>query len=116
LRWSALTRYTDDGLLEIDNNNAERALRTVALGRKNYLFAGSNAGGDRAAVLYSLIGSRTGCGGPFTGFCVPELKAALGTVMRDGFGFAGIEVDAVEGGEGVLREVWPACLCSGRPR
>ena len=56
-RWSALTRYTDDGLLEIDNNNAERALRTVALGRKNYLFAGSNAGGDRAAALYSLIGS-----------------------------------------------------------
>ena len=56
-RWSALTRYTGDGLLEIDNNYAERALRTVALGRKNYLFAGSNAGGDRAATLYSLIGS-----------------------------------------------------------
>jgi len=56
-RWSALTRYTDDGLLEIDNNPAERALRAVALGRKNYLFAGSNAGGDRAAALYSLIGS-----------------------------------------------------------
>lgn len=47
----------DDGLLEIDNNPAERALRAVALGRKNYLFAGSNAGGDRAAALYSLIGS-----------------------------------------------------------
>jgi transposase len=56
-RWSALTRYIDDGLLEIDNNAAERALRAVALGRKNYLFAGSNAGGDRAAALYSLIGS-----------------------------------------------------------
>ena len=56
-RWSALTRYIDDGLLEIDNNPAERALRAVALGRKNYLFAGSNAGGDRAAALYSLIGS-----------------------------------------------------------
>lgn len=56
-RWPALTRYVDDGLLEIDNNIAERALRTVALGRKNYLFAGSDAGGERAALIYSLIGS-----------------------------------------------------------
>ena len=55
--WRALTRYLDDGLLEIDNNSAERALRCVALGRKNYLFAGSNSGGERAAALYSLIGS-----------------------------------------------------------
>ena len=38
-RWRALTRYTDDGLLEIDNSAAERALRAVALGRKNYFFA-----------------------------------------------------------------------------
>jgi transposase len=56
-RWPALTRYVDDGLLEIDNNAAERALRTIALGRKNYLFAGSDAGGQRAALVYSLIGS-----------------------------------------------------------
>src|SRR4051794_38309417 len=56
-RWAALTRYCDDGTLEIDNNAAERALRAVALGRKNYLFAGSDAGGERAALLYSLIGS-----------------------------------------------------------
>jgi transposase len=56
-RWPALLRYCDDGLLEIDNNAAERALRAVALGRKNYLFAGSDAGGERAAVLYSLLGS-----------------------------------------------------------
>ena len=56
-RWPALTRYCDDGGLEIDNNAAERALRAVALGRKNYLFAGSDAGGERAAALYSLIGS-----------------------------------------------------------
>jgi transposase len=55
--WRALTRYLDNGLLEIDNNAAERALRAVALGRKNYLFAGSNAGGERAAAIYSLIGS-----------------------------------------------------------
>jgi transposase len=56
-RWPALLRYCDDGQLEIDNNAAERALRAVALGRKNYLFAGSNAGGERAAAIYSLIGS-----------------------------------------------------------
>ena len=56
-RWRALTRYTDDGLLEIDNSAAQRALRAVALGRKNYLFAGSDCGGDRAAAMYSLIGS-----------------------------------------------------------
>ena len=56
-RWSALVRYCDDGHLEIDNNAAERALRAVAVGRKNYLFAGSDRGGERAAALYSLIGS-----------------------------------------------------------
>lgn len=56
-RWQALTRYCDDGRIEIDNNAAERALRAVALGRKNYLFVGSNAGGERAAAIYSLVGS-----------------------------------------------------------
>ena len=56
-RWRALTRYIDDGRLEINNNSAERALRVVALGRKNYLFAGSDTGGERAAAIYSLIGS-----------------------------------------------------------
>src|ERR1700680_124158 len=56
-RWDALLRYVDDGRIEIDNNAAERALRTVALGRKNYLFAGSDAGGERAAAIYSLIGT-----------------------------------------------------------
>jgi transposase len=53
----ALTRYTDDGLLEIDNSAAERALRAVALGRKHFLFAGSDYGGERAAAMYTLIGS-----------------------------------------------------------
>lgn len=56
-RWAALTRYCDDGTIEIDNNAAERALRTVALGRKNYLFAGADSGGERAAAIYSLIGT-----------------------------------------------------------
>ena len=56
-RWSALLRYCEDGRIEMDNNAAERALRAVALGRKNYLFAGSDAGGERAAAIYSLLGS-----------------------------------------------------------
>jgi len=56
-RWSALIYYCMDGQVEIDNNAAERSLRTVALGRKSYLFAGSDAGGERAAAMYTLIGS-----------------------------------------------------------
>ena len=56
-RWRALSRYIDDGQIEMDNSAAERALRTVALGRKIYLFAGSDAGGERAAAIYSLLGT-----------------------------------------------------------
>ena len=56
-QWRALRRYTEDGALAIDNNAAERALRLVAVGRKNWMFAGSDAGGRRAALLYSLVGT-----------------------------------------------------------
>jgi transposase len=56
-RWAALTRYRDDGRVEIDNNAAERSLRAIALGRKNWLFAGSDDGGERAAAIYSLLGT-----------------------------------------------------------
>ena len=55
--WRALTRYIDNGLLEIDNSAAERALRTVSIGRKNYLFFGADSGGERAASFYTLIGT-----------------------------------------------------------
>lgn len=55
--WAALTRYCDDGSLEIDNSAAERALRGVALGRRNYLFAGADSGGKRAAAIYTLVGT-----------------------------------------------------------
>ena len=54
-QWEALNRYLEDGDLAIDNNAAERALRPIALGRKNWLFAGSDKGGERAAIVYSLI-------------------------------------------------------------
>ncbi|MFM0478880.1 IS66 family transposase, partial [Paraburkholderia strydomiana] len=56
-RWEALTRYCDDGQLEIDNLPVERALRGVAIGRRNYLFAGADSGGERAATIYSLVGT-----------------------------------------------------------
>jgi transposase len=54
-QWDALARYVEDGELEIDNNRSERALRIVAVGRKNWMFAGSDEGGRRAAILYSLV-------------------------------------------------------------
>ena len=54
-RWDALTRYTTDGRLEISNNAAERAIRPLAIGRKNWLFAGSDTGGERAATIYTII-------------------------------------------------------------
>ena len=54
-RWNSLIHYANDGHIEIDNNAAERSIRGIALGRKNYLFAGSDAGGERAAAIYSLI-------------------------------------------------------------
>lgn len=56
-QWEALVRFTENGALEIDNNIAENALRPIALGRKNYLFMGSDEGGRRAAILYSLVRS-----------------------------------------------------------
>jgi len=56
-RWPAFTRFLDDGRICLSNNAAERALRGIALGRKSWLFAGSDRGGQRAAAMYSLIGT-----------------------------------------------------------
>ena len=53
--WDALARYVEDGRLAVDNSTAEKALRCVAVGRSNWLFCGSPAGGRRAAILYSLV-------------------------------------------------------------
>ena len=54
-RWDAFIRFLDDGRLRMSNNAAERELRGVALGRKNWTFAGSDEGGHRAAAIYTLI-------------------------------------------------------------
>jgi len=56
-QWEALNRYVDDQMLEIDNNLSERILRMVVIGRKNYMFVGSEAGAWRAAIIYSLVAS-----------------------------------------------------------
>jgi len=56
-RWDALTRYVDDGALEIDNNLIENAIRPSALGKKNWLFIGHPTAGERSAVIYTLLGS-----------------------------------------------------------
>jgi transposase len=55
VRWDALARYTTDGRLDICNNAAERAIRPLAIGRKNWTFAGSDTGGERAATIYTII-------------------------------------------------------------
>ena len=56
-QWDSLVRYVDDAVLDIDNNLSERTLRMVVIGRKNYLFAGSDSGAERAAIIYSLAAS-----------------------------------------------------------
>jgi len=55
--WPRLIRYLEDGRLHIDNNPVENTIRPVAVGRKNYLFAGSDDGARRAAIIYSLLGT-----------------------------------------------------------
>ena len=61
-QWEALNRYLENGILSIDNSVSERVIKLVALGRKNWLFSGSDAGARRAAILYSLIASCKLCG------------------------------------------------------
>jgi transposase len=56
-QWAALTEYANDGRIEMDNNTIERQIRPIALGKKNWLFAGSDNGGERAAAMYSLLNS-----------------------------------------------------------
>lgn len=56
-RWNELMIYTTDGKLNIDNNPVENSIRPVAIGRKNYLFAGSHEAAQHSAMLYSLLGT-----------------------------------------------------------
>ena len=54
-RWASFTRFLDDGRVCLSNNTAERAIRPIAVGRRNWTFAGSDSGGQRAAAMYTLI-------------------------------------------------------------
>jgi hypothetical protein len=77
VRQQSLLRYLDDGWLTIGNNAAERALRGIALGRKNYLFSGSDAVGERAAAIYSLI-ETVGHNGLDRPACLADVIARFG--------------------------------------
>jgi hypothetical protein len=83
--WTALARYPEQGYLAIDNNLAERTLRPCAIGRKNWLFVGSDNGGRTAAVLFTMIASAKACGAdPFAWLRdvlarLPALSAAEAT-------------------------------------
>jgi len=80
--WAALNRYVEDGRLEIDNNACERQMRAVAVGRKNWLFAGSKDGGRRAAVLYSVLQSAKAAGvEPFA--YLRDVLERIGTMPAD---------------------------------
>ena len=101
--WKALTRYCDDGDLEIDNNGAERSLRGVAVGRKNWMFLGSDHGGRTAAVLSSLIATSKRLGiDPFT--YLRDLferinshpQSRLAELLPDQWKAAHVEVDGKE--------------------
>jgi len=81
--WAALTRYLDDGRTKIDNNAAERALRVVAVGRKNWMFAGSESGGAAAACVYTLIESAKACGLNPREYLEDVLRRLPTTLQRD---------------------------------
>ena len=102
-QWDALSRFLDDGRLELDNNLCERQLRDIALGRKNYLFAGSHDAARRAATLYSLMRTPALHGVP----PLPYLTALL-KKLADG--------RPNEGLDELLPDRWlgdPACLSPG---
>lgn len=82
-RWKALTRYVDDGRLPLDTNAIENAIRPIALSRRNWLFAGSEAGGVRAAQIYSLLGSARLAGVPPLAYFADILQRLPTARMRD---------------------------------
>jgi len=83
VRWEALTRYCEDGALEIDNNAAERALREIAVGRKNWLFAGSERGGEACAIVTSLIETAKAHGHDPLAYLTDVLERLPTTLNRD---------------------------------
>ena len=102
--WKALIRYCEDGDLEIDNTGAERSLRSVAVGRKNWMFYGSDNGGRTAAVLSSLIATSKRLGvDPFAYLrdlferISAHPKSRLAELLPDQWKAVRVEVDGKEG-------------------
>ena len=81
--WGAFTRYLEDGRIAIDNNAAERALRPITLGRKNWLFAGSNRGGDACAIAMSLIATAKAHGHDPLAYLTDVLARLPGSSSKD---------------------------------
>ncbi len=82
-RWAVFTRYLDDGRIAIDNNAAERALREIAVGRKNWLFAGSERGGEACAIVTSLIETAKAHGHDPLAYLTDVLERLPTTLNRD---------------------------------
>lgn len=82
-RWEAFTRYLDDGRIAIDNNAAERALREIAVGRKNWLFAGSEKGGEACAIATSLVETAKAHGHDPQAYLANILERLPSTLNRD---------------------------------
>ncbi|MCZ2099243.1 MAG: IS66 family transposase [Anaerolineae bacterium] len=82
-RWAALTQFVKDGRLPLDTNAVENAIRPIALGRRNWLFAGSEAGGVRAAQIYSLLGSARLAGVPPLDYITDVLQRMPTARRRD---------------------------------
>ncbi|MBV6412552.1 MAG: IS66 family transposase ISAzs21 [Xanthomonadales bacterium] len=82
-RWPVFTRYLDDGRIAIDNNAAERALREIAVGRKNWLFAGSERGGEACAIVTSLIETAKAHGHDPLAYLTDVLERLPTTLNRD---------------------------------
>jgi len=125
-RWDALVRYTSDGCFPIDNNAAERALRPAVIGRKNYLFFGSDEGGCAAAVWYSLIDSaRRNCVRvlPYLGQVAERLPRIVPEYLRrgdDATAFDSLSPEQIEALEELLPDRWiarnPQHRCDDRQR
>jgi transposase len=82
-RWDALARYADDGSFPIDNNPIENAIRPIALGRKNWLFAGSETAGKRAAAIMSLLATAKANGHEPQAWLTDVLTRLPTTLVRD---------------------------------
>ena len=101
-QWDSLTMYLDDGRIAIDNNAAERAIRPLALGRKNHLFAGAEDGGHYGAALYSIMGTAKLNGIDPKAYLTAVLKRINNTPINQVDQLWNIDMDSIDIVEAVL--------------